>query len=239
MGRRERSPRSRSRSRSRERDRRREREYRDRDRERDRDRDRDREHRDRGRDRGRDERLETAPPELGSIHEGRVVGVKPFGAFVELDGYRTHGLVHISQLAPQRVEATEDVVAPAQRVRVKVLSFDAGKLSLSMRQVDQSTGADLGDNRPAPRGRRDEPVDTSNMTWGLQPLEHEEEEAPKAPTAPKVEPNFATTGKLAEETNRVNGVVLKWSEPADARRPSKHWRLYVFKARRSRQWPRG
>ena len=47
-----------------------------------------------------------------------------------------------------------------------------------------------------------------------------------------MEPNFATTGKLAEETNRVNGVVLKWSEPADARRPSKHWRLYVFKVRR-------
>ena len=42
---------------------------------------------------------------------------KPFGAFVELHGYRTHGLVHISQLAQYRVEAVEDVVESGSWVR--------------------------------------------------------------------------------------------------------------------------
>ena len=41
--------------------------------------------------------------------------------------------------------------------------------------------------------------------------------------------NFKTTGKLAEDTNTVNGVVVKYSEPPEARMPSKKWRLYVFK----------
>ncbi|KAG0145709.1 hypothetical protein CROQUDRAFT_658373 [Cronartium quercuum f. sp. fusiforme G11] len=42
-------------------------------------------------------------------------------------------------------------------------------------------------------------------------------------------PNFAPSGKLAAETKTVNGVVLKYHEPAEARKPSTHWRLYVFK----------
>jgi len=41
--------------------------------------------------------------------------------------------------------------------------------------------------------------------------------------------NFKVTGKLAEDTNMVNGIVVKYSEPAEARMPSKKWRLYVFK----------
>ena len=49
--------------------------------------------------------------------------------------------------------------------------------------------------------------------------------------APKQKANFATSGKLAEDANKVNGVVLKFSEPADAAKPSKHWRLYVFKGK--------
>jgi len=48
-----------------------------------------------------------------------------------------------------------------------------------------------------------------------------------------VQPNYGTTGKLAEESNRVNGVVLKWSEPVDAAKPTKRWRLYVFKGKES------
>ncbi|RUS21551.1 hypothetical protein BC937DRAFT_92287 [Endogone sp. FLAS-F59071] len=42
-------------------------------------------------------------------------------------------------------------------------------------------------------------------------------------------PNFGLSGKLAAETNTFKGVVLKYSEPAEARKPSKRWRLYVFK----------
>jgi len=45
--------------------------------------------------------------------------------------------------------------------------------------------------------------------------------------APK--PNFGLSGKLAADTNSYNGVVLKYFEPPEARKPTKKWRLYVFK----------
>ncbi|KAJ1934193.1 hypothetical protein GGF37_006459, partial [Kickxella alabastrina] len=56
------------------------------------------------------------------------------------------------------------------------------------------------------------------------------EESPKEDTdAVATSANFGLSGKLAAETNTVNGVVLKYSEPAEARKPSGHWRIYVFK----------
>ena len=42
-------------------------------------------------------------------------------------------------------------------------------------------------------------------------------------------PNFDNSGKLASETNAHNGVVLKYNEPQDARKPTDKWRIYVFK----------
>jgi len=75
------------------------------------------------------------------------VKVVDFGAFVNFLGSRD-GLVHISELAPQRVARTGDVVKVGDTVKVKVLGFDdRGKVKLSMRQVDQQTGEDLGDQR--------------------------------------------------------------------------------------------
>ncbi|WP_366556336.1 polyribonucleotide nucleotidyltransferase [Aquibaculum sediminis] len=84
-----------------------------------------------------------AEPEVGKIYKGKVVKVMDFGAFVNFLGPRD-GLVHISQLAPQRVASTADVVKEGEEVRVKVIGFDdRGKVKLSMRVVDQETGADL------------------------------------------------------------------------------------------------
>lgn len=73
------------------------------------------------------------------------------------------------------------------------------------------------------------------MTWGLRPLDDPQAStsADAAPQQPKVQPNYATTGKLAAESNTVNGIVLKWSEPSDAAKPTKKWRLYVFKGKES------
>jgi polyribonucleotide nucleotidyltransferase len=88
-----------------------------------------------------------AEPELGVIYTGKVVKTVDFGAFVNFLGSRD-GLVHISELAPQRVGKVVDVVKVGDQVKVKVLGFDdRGKVKLSMRQVDQQTGADLGDAR--------------------------------------------------------------------------------------------
>jgi polyribonucleotide nucleotidyltransferase len=54
------------------------------------------------------------------------------------------GLVHISELANERVQKTTDVVKDGDQVKVKVIGFDdRGKVKLSMRVVDQATGADI------------------------------------------------------------------------------------------------
>jgi polyribonucleotide nucleotidyltransferase len=88
-----------------------------------------------------------AEPEVGVIYPGKVVKVVDFGAFVNFLGSRD-GLVHISELAPHRVGKVADVVKLGDAVKVKVLGFDdRGKVKLSMRQVDQETGEDLGTRR--------------------------------------------------------------------------------------------
>jgi polyribonucleotide nucleotidyltransferase len=88
-----------------------------------------------------------AEPEIGVIYEGKVVKVVDFGAFVNFLGARD-GLVHISELAPRRVEKVTDVVNEGDRVKVKVLGIDdRGKVKLSIRAVDQKSGEDLGDTR--------------------------------------------------------------------------------------------
>jgi polyribonucleotide nucleotidyltransferase len=82
-------------------------------------------------------------PEVGMIYDGTVVKTVDFGAFVNFFGSRD-GLVHISQLAKGRVAKTTDVVKEGDKVKVKLLGFDdRGKIRLSMRVVDQQTGADL------------------------------------------------------------------------------------------------
>lgn len=49
------------------------------------------------------------------------------------------------------------------------------------------------------------------------------------PQAEKEKPNFALSGKLTEEVNKVNGVVIKYAEPPESRKPKRRWRLYPFK----------
>jgi polyribonucleotide nucleotidyltransferase len=82
-------------------------------------------------------------PEVGHIYDGTVVKVMDFGAFVNFYGSKD-GLVHISQLAANRVQKTSDVVKEGDKVKVKLLGFDErGKVRLSMKIVDQKTGEDL------------------------------------------------------------------------------------------------
>jgi polyribonucleotide nucleotidyltransferase len=84
-----------------------------------------------------------AEPEMGVVYTGKVVKVVDFGAFVNFLGSRD-GLVHISELAQQRVGKVSDVVSQGDSVKVKVIGFDdRGKVKLSMKQVDRATGEDL------------------------------------------------------------------------------------------------
>jgi polyribonucleotide nucleotidyltransferase len=85
----------------------------------------------------------TAEPEVGEIYDGKIVKVMDFGAFVNFFGPKD-GLVHVSELARERVSKPSDVVKEGQAVKVKLLGFDdRGKVRLSMKQVDQTTGEDL------------------------------------------------------------------------------------------------
>jgi polyribonucleotide nucleotidyltransferase len=96
-------------------------------------------------------------PEVGHIYEGTVVKVMDFGAFVNFFGARD-GLVHISQLAPHRVQKTSDVVKEGDKVKVKLLGMDErGKVRLSMKAVDQQTGEDLEAKQKADREAQAEP----------------------------------------------------------------------------------
>ena len=82
-------------------------------------------------------------PEPGKIYEGTVVKTMDFGAFVNFFGAKD-GLVHISQLAANRVNKVTDVVKEGDKVKVKLLGMDErGKVRLSMKAVDQATGEDL------------------------------------------------------------------------------------------------
>ncbi|WP_136161804.1 polyribonucleotide nucleotidyltransferase [Sphingomonas flavalba] len=98
-------------------------------------------------------------PEVGKIYTGKVVNLVDFGAFVNFMGGKD-GLVHVSEIRNERVEKVADALSEGQEVKVKVLEVDQrGKVRLSMRVVDQETGAELADTRPpredrGPRGDR-------------------------------------------------------------------------------------
>ena len=98
----------------------------------------------------------TMEPEVGTVYKGKVVKVVEFGAFVNFFGSKD-GLVHISQLTRGRPQTVDEVVKEGQEVYVKLMGFDdRGKTRLSMRVVDQATGAELapepGDEDMGPRG---------------------------------------------------------------------------------------
>ncbi|BBK40314.1 polyribonucleotide nucleotidyltransferase [Allostella vacuolata] len=94
-----------------------------------------------------------AEPEMGVIYNGKVVKTVDFGAFVNFLGSRD-GLVHISELAASRVGKVTDVVNVGDPVKVKVLGIDErGKVRLSMKVVDQATGADLQEAGKAEAGQ--------------------------------------------------------------------------------------
>ena len=96
-----------------------------------------------------------AEPEVNMIYSGKVVKTMDFGAFVNFLGARD-GLVHISELTPHRVGKVTDVVKVGDQVKVKVLGFDdRGKVKLSMKQVDQTTGEDISAKLAEERRQRD------------------------------------------------------------------------------------
>ena len=94
----------------------------------------------------------TSEPEVGQIYKGKIVKIMEFGAFVNFFGPKD-GLVHISQLTRGRPQTVGEVVKEGQEVYVKLLGFDdRGKVRLSMRIVDQTTGQELPPEPPREGG---------------------------------------------------------------------------------------
>jgi len=75
----------------------------------------------------------TEEPEIGTIYDGKVVSIKDFGAFINIMP-GIDGMVHISELANERVEKVTDVISEGQIVKVKLIGIDdRGRLSLSIK----------------------------------------------------------------------------------------------------------
>ncbi len=74
----------------------------------------------------------------GSIFEGTVESLMPYGAFVQMDNGLT-GLVHISKICMKRIKKPSEVLTVGQKVKVKVLEVKDGKISLSIRDVETNT----------------------------------------------------------------------------------------------------
>ena len=111
--------------------------------------------------------MSVAEYEVGNIVEGKVTGVKPFGAFVALDD-KNQGLVHISEVAHGYVKDINDVLSVGEEVKVKVKSVDpeSGKISLSIRATQPAPEG--GDGR---RGGGRGPKKQENKNQGFNTLE--------------------------------------------------------------------
>uniref|UniRef100_A0A182PPL5 FHA domain-containing protein n=1 Tax=Anopheles epiroticus TaxID=199890 RepID=A0A182PPL5_9DIPT len=111
--------------------------------------------------------------------------------------------------------------------------------SRSRSPMKQST-----DRKPSHQDRRDRPNtgkvnvkqernrsdEEENHEWGKRRDDKKsEKEDDDAPPVEKQKPDFGLSGKLTEETNKVNGVVIAYAEPPGARKPKRRWRLYPFK----------
>jgi len=81
------------------------------------------------------------------VHQGKVVSIQAYGAFVRIAGYHKQGLVRKSEISNFKVDNTDDVVELNQEVWVKVLSItEDKKVNLSMKYVTQREGKDIDPN---------------------------------------------------------------------------------------------
>ena len=73
--------------------------------------------------------------EVGLVTEGTVESIKPYGAFIDL-GNGLSGLVHVSQISEKRIKDPSVVLSVGDKVKVKVIAIKEGKLSLSMKALN-------------------------------------------------------------------------------------------------------
>ncbi len=105
--------------------------------------------------------------EVGSIVEGKVVSVMPFGAFVQIEDSKTTGLVHISEVAEKYVKDISEHLSAGDRVKVKVLKIDEkGKISLSIKKAKEEQRQKRNERRAAREAEaKKEPIRPAQIDW--------------------------------------------------------------------------
>ncbi|XP_026813599.1 nucleolar protein of 40 kDa-like [Rhopalosiphum maidis] len=83
---------------------------------------------------------------INDIFIGEVASVQNYGAFIRIPGTKQQGLVHRTQLSRVPVDDATDVLSKGDKIWAKVIGTDDGKISLSMKLVDQGSGRDLDPN---------------------------------------------------------------------------------------------
>lgn len=118
----------------------------------------------------------TSDVEVGKIYSGKVVKIVDFGAFVSIPGNK-EGMVHVSELANERVEKVANFISEGAEVKVKVIGLDRGKIKLSMKCVNQETGEDLssaseGEDNDSESGRSHDRKDSRHKKPSSNPGRH-------------------------------------------------------------------
>lgn len=84
--------------------------------------------------------------EIGLVTEGKVESIKPYGAFIDL-GEGLSGLVHVSQISDKRIKSPDVVLKVGDTVKVKVIAIKDGKLSLSMKALNDTAAEEIHEEK--------------------------------------------------------------------------------------------
>lgn len=103
--------------------------------------------------------------EVGNVVKGKVTGIQPYGAFVEIDE-NTQGLVHISEIKHGFVKDINEHLKVGDEVNVKVLSIDAesGKIGLSIRATEEAPEREEAPAKPKAPKKRQATIQTQTIT---------------------------------------------------------------------------
>ena len=91
-------------------------------------------------------RSKLASVQVGLGTEGKVESIQPYGAFIDL-GDGLSGLVHVSQISEKRIKSPDVVLKVGDTVKVKVIAIKDGKLSLSMKALNEAAAEDLPEEK--------------------------------------------------------------------------------------------
>lgn len=109
-----------------------------------------------------------AEPEVGKIYDGVVCKIMEFGAFVTFMPNRD-GLVHVSEIKPERVEKVTDVLKEGDKVKVMCMGTERGKVRLSMKRVNQETGEEIPVEKKPKKDKRSEAVQDASELASILP----------------------------------------------------------------------